>query len=54
MVILVVFVRNVRPIVKNRIEFSCALERDLRDRSVYNLSSKNKEQWLGSLIEVSG
>ena len=51
--ILVDFVRIVRSCWGNGFEFSCALERDLRERSVYNLSSKNKEQWLESLIEVS-
>lgn len=49
-----IFVRIARLCWENGFEFSCALERDLRTRSVYNLSSKNKEHWLGSLIEVSG
>lgn len=52
MVILATFVRIVRLCWGNGFKFSCALERDLRERSVYNLSSKNKEHWLGSLIEV--
>ena len=47
------FVRIARSYWENGLKFSCALERDLRTGSVYNLSSKNKEHWLGSLIEVS-
>ena len=52
MVILAAFVRIARLCWENGFKISCALERDLRERSVYNLSSKNKEHWLGSLIEV--
>ena len=46
------FVRIARSCLGKDFKISCALERDLRERSVYNLSSKNKEHWLGSLIEV--
>jgi len=45
-------VRNARLYWENGFEFSCALERDLRERYEYNLGSKNKEHRLGSLIEV--